>query len=443
MAVRAKVPGSKGHGETMSAMTLVIEARSLDLPTGAHPNKMPFTGVLTRLDVASDKPPNGSGGKRIVVTRAAAEEALDSLLGMAVDLTKGLDGHDAQNKVGLITGAHIEGNALLIEGFIYAADFPTEALRIHLEQADLGFSFEARNLAVDSMETDPLVVNKLSFTGAAILMKSDAAYTMTSLAAAAAKLNIATATTSQGDTTMTEIADAVTAALKDVLGPLTTTLGELKVAQAAQGAVIDEIKNLPTGIHAVSAAVSKVEPHAANLENLADKFESAGIGCASGSGHVHHMRRMAASMRAAAHLGTIPSSYHDSGSYYAAADPRQQHQQQQDPPAKVAVEDTAEYKTLKAAHDAALQASKDAAASVETKIADLKATLTGMRPSPERKTLSPEIVSLMARIGLTAPEEGSGGGRIELAKVDSALATVADIGERMRIKTALTKQGLI
>jgi len=50
-----------------------------------HPNRVPFSGVLTLVDVASDKAPSGARGHRVVLTRSAAEAALPSLLGMAVD----------------------------------------------------------------------------------------------------------------------------------------------------------------------------------------------------------------------------------------------------------------------------------------------------------------------------------------------------------------------
>src|SRR3954462_7723957 len=72
-----------------------------------HPNRMPFRGVLTILDAPSDRPPAGARGHRVVLTRAAAEAALPSLIGMAVDFTAGFDGHDARRKVGVITSAEI------------------------------------------------------------------------------------------------------------------------------------------------------------------------------------------------------------------------------------------------------------------------------------------------------------------------------------------------
>ena len=63
-----------------------FEAMALDIPEFAgHPNRVPFSGVLTRLDAPSDRAPNGAAGHRVLLTRAAAERALPSLLGMAVD----------------------------------------------------------------------------------------------------------------------------------------------------------------------------------------------------------------------------------------------------------------------------------------------------------------------------------------------------------------------
>ena len=37
-----------------------------------HPNRLPFEGCLTLLDVASDKAPSGARGHRVVMTTEAA-----------------------------------------------------------------------------------------------------------------------------------------------------------------------------------------------------------------------------------------------------------------------------------------------------------------------------------------------------------------------------------
>ncbi|QEL14778.1 hypothetical protein [Limnoglobus roseus] len=164
----------------------VIEAMALDLPhTPGHPNKHPFKGILTRIDLPSDTPPSGSRGHRVILTRAAAEKALPTLLGMAVNYTADLAGHDVKRKIGTITAATIEGDAIHIEGFLYAADFPDEVARVQSERSLLGFSYEMRNIYVKDVNAVSWEITDCIFTGAAILYKDKAAYSTTSLAAQA------------------------------------------------------------------------------------------------------------------------------------------------------------------------------------------------------------------------------------------------------------------
>ena len=164
----------------------VIEAMALDLPhTPGHPNKHPFKGILTRLDQPSDRPPEGSRNHRVILTRAAAEKALPTLLGMAVNYAADLKGHDVKRKIGAITAATIEGDAVHIEGFLYAADFPDEVARVQSERSRLGFSYEMRNIYVKDIAAASWEITDCIFTGAAILYKDKAAYSTTSLAAQA------------------------------------------------------------------------------------------------------------------------------------------------------------------------------------------------------------------------------------------------------------------
>src|SRR5579859_3946122 len=105
-------------------MNLELESMAIAMPEVAgHPNREPFRGVLTLVDVASDRPPSGSRGHRVMLTRRAAEQALPSLLGMALDYAPSLDRHDARRKVGVITRAEIVGQYLELGGYLYAKDF--------------------------------------------------------------------------------------------------------------------------------------------------------------------------------------------------------------------------------------------------------------------------------------------------------------------------------
>ena len=106
-----------------------LEAMAVKIPhVDRHPNRVAFEGVLTVVDAASDKAPAGARGHRVMLTREAAEKALPSLLGMAVDYRPGWDGHDARRKIGLMTEADVVGQRLMVRGYLYARDFPEVAV---------------------------------------------------------------------------------------------------------------------------------------------------------------------------------------------------------------------------------------------------------------------------------------------------------------------------
>jgi hypothetical protein len=216
-------------------MQINLESMAIEMPRVAgHPNRLPFRGVLTLVDVASDKPPAGARGHRVMLTRAAAEKALPSLLGMALDFTPNLDGHDARRKVGVITSAEIVpagapskpsfglgGNGptqaktwlgwgtleihrdawqLEIEGYIFARDFPDVVEMMRGRQVAeptqrqnraqggapdgphagapnaLGMSYEIANARVADVNAAVWILTEATFTGAAMLLRSKAAY---------------------------------------------------------------------------------------------------------------------------------------------------------------------------------------------------------------------------------------------------------------------------
>lgn len=106
-------------------MTIQLESMAVEMPeVKGHPNRVEFQGVLTVVDVPSQRSPHGAHGKRVLLTRKAAEKALPSLIGMAVDYRPSLDGHDAKRKVGVITRADVVGKDLEVGGYLYAKDFP-------------------------------------------------------------------------------------------------------------------------------------------------------------------------------------------------------------------------------------------------------------------------------------------------------------------------------
>jgi hypothetical protein len=161
---------------TRHPAALAMRAMAVEFPqVHGHPNRLPFEGVLTLVDVASDKAPSGARGHRVVLTRAAAEAALPSLLGMAVDYKAGWDGHDARQKCGIITSAEIDGRRLTVAGFLFSRDFPEIEQRLGLEAA-MGMSYELADAHVADMSAQVWSLTRATFTGAAILLRDKAAY---------------------------------------------------------------------------------------------------------------------------------------------------------------------------------------------------------------------------------------------------------------------------
>ncbi|MDQ2834068.1 MAG: hypothetical protein M3Y50_10055 [Acidobacteriota bacterium] len=177
------LPRRSGRDGWHSAAGLEMRAMAVEFPeVHGHPNRLPFEGVLTLVDVPSDKAPSGSRGHRVMLTRDAAETALPSLLGMAVDYKAGWDGHDARQKCGIITAAEIDGKRLTVAGYLFARDFPEMEAKIqsvHSEGA-MGMSYELADAHVADMKAQVWTLTRATFTGAAILLREKAAYRSTS-----------------------------------------------------------------------------------------------------------------------------------------------------------------------------------------------------------------------------------------------------------------------
>ena len=155
-----------------------LEAMAVKIPhVDGHPNRVAFEGVLTVVNEASDKAPAGARGHRVMLTREAAEKALPSLLGMAVDYRPGWDGHDARHKIGLLTEANVVGQRLMVRGYLYARDFPevASAMAAHAPET-MGMSYELADAHVADMRASIWTLTRATFTGAAILLRDKAAY---------------------------------------------------------------------------------------------------------------------------------------------------------------------------------------------------------------------------------------------------------------------------
>jgi hypothetical protein len=171
-------------------MNIQLDSMAIEMPAVAgHPNREAFRGVLTVVDVASDRAPAGARGHCVVLTRAAAEAGLASLLGMALDYAPALDRHDSRRKVGIITRAEIAGRELELGGYLFAKDFPEIVREVGRSQVaaesagsksqshgGLGMSYEISDARVADVRAKVWTLTRVTFTGAAILRRDKAAY---------------------------------------------------------------------------------------------------------------------------------------------------------------------------------------------------------------------------------------------------------------------------
>jgi hypothetical protein len=145
-----------------------------------HVNKVYFEGCLTFLDVASNKAPSGARGHKIILTEQAAKDSLPDLLGMSINYKSDWDGHNNKQKWGIITGASIEDKKILVEGFIYALDCIDTLLDFKKIGAEkFGMSYELEDARVIDMREAEWRLSRVTFRGAAVLLKEKAAYSKT------------------------------------------------------------------------------------------------------------------------------------------------------------------------------------------------------------------------------------------------------------------------
>lgn len=157
-----------------------IHALAVEMPPFTkHPNRQRFVGVLTTIEQPSERAPAGARGHRVLLTRAAAEKALPSLIGMGLGYTPKLDGHDARRKIGVITGAEIVGREIVIEGHLFARDFPEMMRELRAKDGALGLSYEVSDAQVEDMRAGVWKLTDVTFTGAALLLRDKAAYGQT------------------------------------------------------------------------------------------------------------------------------------------------------------------------------------------------------------------------------------------------------------------------
>lgn len=142
--------------------------------------KVKFRGILCTLDESSDKNPNGCRGHRIILPKIVAEKYLHLLINSPLNCNEGFISHhynwknlNIEETIGIITRAIIQDNKLIVYGYI-KEDIVSKMEKLPVNS--LGMSYEMKNAGVKDIRKNPWILTKAPFTGAAVLLKSKAAY---------------------------------------------------------------------------------------------------------------------------------------------------------------------------------------------------------------------------------------------------------------------------
>lgn len=110
----------------------------------------------------------------------AAYHALPSLIGMPVNYDTKFNKHNIKNKCGVVTKAYIDDNKLMIDGFLYARDYPDVIKRLQGTER-FGFSFDAADAQIKDQRKTVWEMVEITFVGATLLLADSAAYKKTSI----------------------------------------------------------------------------------------------------------------------------------------------------------------------------------------------------------------------------------------------------------------------
>ena len=113
-----------------------------------------------------------------VRTKEAALDAIPTLIGMGINFSTGKR-HNPENKQGIIDSAWIQGQKLCVAGYIFGRDCPSVLKSISACVDAWGMSYELHDAHVDDLYAETCRLNRVTFTGASVILKSEASYKTT------------------------------------------------------------------------------------------------------------------------------------------------------------------------------------------------------------------------------------------------------------------------
>jgi hypothetical protein len=463
---------AKAFEMTFGAATILSEAD--------HPNKMRVRGVLVRLDEPSTKPPHGAEGHLIIVPTDVAKKRLKTLIGMGLNYDPELEGHAQRRKVGVIEKAWIDGKNLCIEGSIWKHDFP-EAQK-DLKQDGLGMSMEIGDVHVEDDNAKVWKITDLCFLGATILWKEAAAYYRTAAIAASQErsklVKTKTATAKKPELTAERIATiAAKAASKSVSETLAGPIAQLTEITAGLTARLDDLE-LTAGVDADNKVGDLETDKKKAIDGKHEEpdgdepdEDACDVKAAKKKSEDEDDEDDGDDDEDGDEEDDMDSEAIDKGELEELGSELGEDEQDDDEPGKLnkgtknhgddTVGDKQVGKTVASAMEtarikvfkkhirrltSALQASQARYKQLEKKVSKLSKRFDASASQTERRSLSPELVGLLAKSDINAYELSASGQKLTVGQFDAVIAAALpdlDVTRRIAAKNQMVRDGMM
>lgn len=171
--------------ETLEVQFSCMAMQPEDVDINAAANKFPITGVLFRIDEASESQPSVGPSLPLYITQAVAETALNQVNGLPLDAHNSFSQHANENITGVLQSASIVGKDFRVTGHLFPFNKPEVVQAIAQKQHLLGMSMNAKaaghKATIDGKEV--FQVDRLELLGANILYADKATYQKTKVEA--------------------------------------------------------------------------------------------------------------------------------------------------------------------------------------------------------------------------------------------------------------------
>jgi hypothetical protein len=224
--------------ESLIAASSEDDESLVEVEAERRANKIPFTGILFRMDEPSESSPSKGSDYPLFISRTVAEpliQAIASSGGLPIDVDDTLSKHSNPNIAGVMTNAEIQGSNFVVHGHLFPWSQKEKVGLILANQKHLGMSMNAlaNGVVIDRGGRKVFEIRDLELLGANVLFKDRATYQKTNFEA---QIAASSSTTNEGQDTGMGNAE-----MEVQLSTMNSILNQIAATSQRDSARIDEL----------------------------------------------------------------------------------------------------------------------------------------------------------------------------------------------------------